>query len=78
MDCENEVVLDFFSASASTAEAVVNQNVIDSKNRKLIMVQLPEPTPEKSIALKNGFTDLEKTNSVQTLKRFGITEIKSI
>lgn len=58
IECDNEIVLDFFSGSASTAEAIVSQNAVDGKERKFIMVQLPEPTPEKSIALKNGFTDI--------------------
>ena len=58
IDCENEVVLDFFSGSASTAEAVISQNILDAKNRKFIMIQLPESTPENSIARKNGFTNI--------------------
>lgn len=49
------VVLDFFSGSASTAHAVMNFNAGDSGNRKYIMVQLPEPTDEKSEAFKAGY-----------------------
>lgn len=52
---ENDIVLDFFSGSASTAHAVMEQNAIDNYNRKYIMVQLPELTSEKSDAYKLGY-----------------------
>jgi adenine-specific DNA-methyltransferase len=37
-----------------------------------------EPEACRVIFKDSGFTDVEKTNSVQILKRFGITEVKSI
>ena len=40
---ENDIVLDFFAGSATTAQAVLEQNREDGGNRKLIIVQLPEP-----------------------------------
>ncbi|MFA6332365.1 MAG: site-specific DNA-methyltransferase [Methanoregula sp.] len=42
---DNEIVLDFFSGSATTAHAVLTQNQVDGGNRSFIMVQLPEPLP---------------------------------
>ena len=41
---ENDIVLDFFSGSASTAHAVIQQNAEDGGNRSFICVQLPELT----------------------------------
>lgn len=52
---KDSVILDFFSGSCSTAHAVLKQNDEDSGNRKFIMVQLPEPTEDKSEAKKAGF-----------------------
>lgn len=40
---ENEIILDFFSGSATTAHAVMKRNAEDGKNRRFILVQLPEP-----------------------------------
>ena len=51
----DSIVLDFFAGSCTTAEAVLELNREDSGARQFIMVQLPEPTPEKSDARKAGF-----------------------
>jgi type III restriction system methylase len=51
----DDVVLDFFSGSATTAHAVMQLNAEDGGSRKHIMVQLPEPTDEKSEASKAGY-----------------------
>jgi adenine-specific DNA-methyltransferase len=58
----NDIILDFFSGSATTAHAVLDLNKEDlangqagGGNRKFIMVQLPEPTDEKSEAFKVGY-----------------------
>ena len=40
----NSIIMDFFAGSATTAEAVMQQNVIDGGHRHFIMAQLPEPT----------------------------------
>ena len=55
---ENEIVLDFFSGSATTAHAVMQLNAEDGGNRKFIMVQLPEETDEKSEAYKAGYKNI--------------------
>ena len=51
----DDLVLDFFAGSCTTAQAVMELNEEDNGNRQFIMVQLPEPTPEKSAARKAGF-----------------------
>jgi adenine-specific DNA-methyltransferase len=52
---ENDIILDFFSGSASTAHAVMKLNAEDGGKRKFIMVQLPEVCDEKSEAFKAGY-----------------------
>ncbi len=52
---EGDMVLDFFSGSATTAHAVMQLNAEDGGNRKYIMVQLPEKCDEKSEAYKAGY-----------------------
>ncbi|WP_217426513.1 site-specific DNA-methyltransferase [Candidatus Methylobacter favarea] len=51
----NEMILDFFSGSCTTAHAVMDLNAQDNGNHKFIMVQLPEPCDEKSEAYKAGY-----------------------
>lgn len=50
-----DIILDFFSGSSATAHAVMQLNAEDCGNRKYIMVQLPEETPEDSEARKAGY-----------------------
>ena len=52
---EDDIVMDFFSGSATTAHAVMQLNSFDGKRRKFIMVQLPETIVEDSNAGKAGF-----------------------
>ena len=54
----SDIVLDFFSGSATTAHAVMQLNAEDNGNRKFIMVQLPEETDEKSEAFKAGYKNI--------------------
>lgn len=54
----DDIVLDFFSGSATTAHAVMQLNAEDEGNRKYIMVQLPETTDEKSEAYKAGYKNI--------------------
>ena len=54
----DSVVLDFFSGSATTAQAVMQLNAEDGGHRKFIMVQLPEATDEKSEAYKAGYKNI--------------------
>ena len=55
---KNDLVLDFFSGSATTAHAVMQLNADDGGHRKFIMVQLPEKTDEKSEAYKAGYKNI--------------------
>jgi len=52
------IVLDFFAGSGTTAHAVLAQNLEDGGNRKFILVQLPELTPEDSEAYKSGYKNI--------------------
>ena len=54
----NDIILDFFSGSSSTAHAVMQLNAEDGGNRKFIMVQLPEECPEKSEARNAGYDNI--------------------
>ena len=55
---DEEIILDFFSGSATTAHAVMQLNAEDGGKRKFIMVQLPEATDEKSEAYKAGYKNI--------------------
>ena len=55
---ENDIILDFYAGSATTAHAVMQLNAEDGGNRKYIMVQLPEATDEKSEAYKAGYKNI--------------------
>ncbi len=55
---DNDIVLDFFSGSATTAHAVMQLNAEDGGNRRFIMVQLPEVCDEKSEAARNGYPNI--------------------
>lgn len=54
----NDIILDFFSGSATTAHAVMQLNAEDGGNRRFIMVQLPEACDEKSEAYKAGYPNI--------------------
>lgn len=54
----NDICLDFFSGSATTAHAVMQLNAEDGGNRKFIMIQLPEKTNEKSEAYQAGYKNI--------------------
>lgn len=58
LDMKNDIILDFFSGSSTTAHAVMQLNAEDDGNRKFIMVQLPEPCNEKSEAFKEGYKNI--------------------
>ena len=55
---ENDIILDFFSGSSTTAHAVLNVKNAENKNYKFIMVQIPEATDEKSEAYKAGYKNI--------------------
>jgi len=55
---KDSIILDFFSGSATTAQAVMQLNAEDRGHRKFIMVQIPEPCDEKSEAYKAGYKNI--------------------
>jgi adenine-specific DNA-methyltransferase len=55
---DDEIVLDFFAGSGTTAHAVMAQNAKDGGNRKFILVQLPEQVDPESEAAKAGFDNI--------------------
>ena len=78
----NDIIMDFFSGSCSTAHATLDLNKDDSFNRKYIMVQLPEPTEEKTEGFKAGYkniADIGKERIRRVIKKIGEekTELKN-
>jgi adenine-specific DNA-methyltransferase len=55
---DGDIILDFFSGSATTAHAVMKLNAEDGGTRKFIMVQLPEVIEEDTKASKAGFSTI--------------------
>lgn len=67
---KNDIILDFFAGSSTTAHAVIQLNAEDASNRKFIMVQLPENTDEKSEAYKAGYKSIAEI-SKERIRRAG-------
>ncbi|MFA7240448.1 MAG: site-specific DNA-methyltransferase [Sulfuricellaceae bacterium] len=67
---ENDIVLDFFSGSATTAHAVMALNAEDGGRRKFIMVQIPEACGEKSDAFKKGYKTIAEIGK-ERIRRAG-------
>lgn len=55
---EDALILDFFSGTASTAEAVMRMNAIDGQNRKFIMIQVPEVIDSEDVVFKMGYKNI--------------------
>ncbi|MDY2612806.1 MAG: site-specific DNA-methyltransferase [Lachnospiraceae bacterium] len=55
---DGDIILDFFSGSATTAHAVMLMNTIEKDACKYILIQLPEKTDMKSEAYKNGYINI--------------------
>ena len=54
----DDIIIDFFSGSSTTAHAVMKLNSEDGGKRKYIMVQLPEPCEAESVACKSGYKNI--------------------
>ena len=52
---KDSIIMDFFSGSGTTAQAMLELNQDDGGNRRFILIQLPEKTDEKSPAYKDGY-----------------------
>ena len=57
---KNDIILDFFSGSATTAHAVMKLNAEDGGNRKYILVQLPEEIEESKPAFRAGYKTIDE------------------
>ena len=66
----NDLILDFFAGSGTTAHAVMQLNAEDNGNRKFICVQLPEKTDEKSEAFKAGYSTIAEITK-ERIRRAG-------
>jgi adenine-specific DNA-methyltransferase len=79
----DDIVLDFFSGSATTAQAIIQQNAIDNYKRKFILVQLPELIEKESEAYIDGYhniCDLGKERirrAAKKIKEEKITKFKN-
>jgi len=63
---EDDIVLDFFAGSGTTAQAVLELNAQDGGNRKFILVQLPEPTERKDFPT---IADITKERARRVIKK---------
>ena len=70
LPCENEIILDFFAGTATTAHAVMQLNAEDGGKRKFIMVQLPDDCDKKSEAFKAGYENIAEI-SKERIRRAG-------
>ncbi len=72
---EGSIILDFFAGSGTTGHAVMDLNAEDGGNRKYILVQLDEPTDDKSEAKKAGYSTIDQITA-ERLRRAGDKIIK--
>mgnify|MGYP002778282625 CR=1 FL=1 len=69
-DAKDDIILDFFAGSGTTAHAVMQLNAEDGGNRKYILVQVPEYTEENSEAYKAGYKTISSL-CIERVKRAG-------
>ena len=79
--CTNndDIILDFFGGSGTTAHSILELNKNSKDKRKFILVQLPEPTDESSEAYKAGYktsADICKERIRRVIKKLQITNDK--
>ena len=74
---EGDIVMDFFSGSATTAHAVMKLNAEDESKRSFIMVQIPEETSETSEARKAGYYNICEIGK-ERIRRAGKKILKEI
>jgi adenine-specific DNA-methyltransferase len=67
---DEDLILDFFAGSGTTADAVMQLNAVDDKKRRCVSVQLPEPTLEESGAYKAGYKSIADI-SKERIRRAG-------
>lgn len=69
-ESKDDIILDFFAGSATTANSVLELNAKDEGNRKFIMVQLPEPCDSNSEQFKAGYKNIADI-SKERIRRAG-------
>ena len=74
---KDDVIIDFFGGTSTTAHAVMQLNAEDGGNRKFIMVQLPEPCDEKSEAFKAGYKNICEIGK-ERIRRAGQQILKQV
>lgn len=67
---QNEIFLDFFAGSASSAHAVMELNAKDNESRRFVLVQIPEQCNEKTDPFKNGVNSIAEL-SKERIRRAG-------
>lgn len=71
---KDSIILDFFAGSGTTAQAILQLNNEEDKNRRFVLVQLPEPVPEKSAARRlglNTISEITKERIRRVIKGYG-------
>ena len=69
---DDNIILDFFGGSATSAQAILELNKADGGNRQFILVQLPELCDEKSEAFEAGYktiADISKERIRRVIKK---------
>ena len=66
----DDIILDFFAGSGSSAQATLELNISTGSNRHFIMVQLPEPCVDKSESYKSGYKTIAEI-SKERIRRAG-------
>ncbi|ELA9390929.1 TPA: site-specific DNA-methyltransferase [Vibrio parahaemolyticus] len=76
---KDEIILDFFAGSATTAHSVMKLNAEDGGNRKFILVQIPQELEDNKIKSKFGFktiSDISKARIIKSANLINETETK--
>ena len=72
----NDIILDFFAGSGTTAHAVMAQNLADNGNRKFILVQLDESIDEKKSKTAFDFCKNELKSEIPNISDITIERVK--
>lgn len=75
---ENDIILDFFAGSGTTAQAVMELNAEDNGNRKFILVQLDEPINEEKSKIAYDFCKNELKSQEPVISDITIERIKRV
>ncbi|MDO2410093.1 site-specific DNA-methyltransferase [Campylobacter sp. 34484-21] len=75
-DTKNDIILDFFAGSGTTAHAVMAQNLADNGNRKFILVQLDESIDEKKSKTAFEFCKNELKSEIPNISDITIERVK--